>query len=375
MKLILDFTLITGILLCIIILIGLFKLKIKQNPHKILIVFWGIIMLSLLHFYAMLHNLKILFAITYLFENGARFLLAPLIYVYIKSLLPTSNKAFIKKHFFHFIPFIVYQVIYVIPIVILTKVIKKDIYPYLAFIDENFLQGLWQDLFCLFYFYLSLRLFFRVKKGMAGSYSNFKEKDFLWIKKFIYSFLIVIILDLLLVFLAIFGGYNATELGFLTMFFLVIAMMYLGYYGLTQSSIFLPDFLLNKAHTAKQMDSEEVIVLKRKVTHIIEEEKLYLLPDLTLRTLAERIHLSERKLSGLINDEMNTTFYDLINKYRVEEAKKRLKSSVYDKYTVVAIGDACGFNSKSSFYRIFKKETGLTPTQFKKMKLNKSHYV
>jgi len=210
---------------------------------------------------------------------------------------------------------------------------------------------------------------------MIANYSNFKEKDFLWIKKFIYSFLIVILLDLMLVFLSIFGDYNATELGFLTMIFLVISMMYLGYYGLTQSSIFLPDFLLHKNLTTKQINSDEVIALKKKVTHAIEEEKLFLSPDLTLRILAEKIDLHERKLSGLINDEMKTTFYDLINYYRVEEAKKRLKSPMYDKYTVVAIGDSCGFNSKSSFYRVFKKETGLTPSQFKKNKINKSHYV
>src|SRR5690606_21793320 len=120
---------------------------------------------------------------------------------------------------------------------------------------------------------------------------------------------------------------------------------------------------------------DEVIALKKKVTHAIEEEKLFLSPDLTLRILAEKIDLHERKLSGLINDEMKTTFYDLINYYRVEEAKKRLKSPMYDKYKVVAIGDSCGFNSKSSFYRVFKKETGLTPSQFKKNKINKSHYV
>jgi AraC-like DNA-binding protein len=365
MKLILDFILITGILLCITILIGLFKLKLKQIPHKILIVFWSIIMLSLFHFYAMLHNLESLFAITYLFENGARFILAPLIYVYIKSLLPSPNKAFIKKHLFHFIPFIVYLFFYIIPVIVLTKIIKKDFYPYLNFIDENFNQGLWQDLFSLFYFYLSLRLFFRVKKGMTANYSNFKEKDFLWIKKFIYSFLIVIILDLTLVFLSIFGKYNGNELGFITMIFTVISMIYLGYYGLTQSSIFLPDFLTNEKTTNRQINPEELLVLKRKVTQAIEEEKLYLSSDLTLRTLAESIKLSERKLSSLINDEMNTTFYDLINNFRVQEAKKRLKSSIYNKYTVVAIGDSCGFNSKSSFYRIFKNETGLTPTQFK----------
>ncbi|WP_282135041.1 helix-turn-helix domain-containing protein [Seonamhaeicola maritimus] len=62
---------------------------------------------------------------------------------------------------------------------------------------------------------------------------------------------------------------------------------------------------------------------------------------------------------------MHTTFYDLINSLRVEEAKTKLKSAAFDKYSITGIAELCGFNSKSSFYRIFKKETGLTPTQFK----------
>ena len=90
-----------------------------------------------------------------------------------------------------------------------------------------------------------------------------------------------------------------------------------------------------------------------------------MIPRLTLSSLAEIVNVSGRKLSVIINDEMHTTFYDLINKYRVEEAKIKLTLNEFDKYSIDGIAETCGFNSKSSFYRIFKNETGITPTQFK----------
>ena len=63
---------------------------------------------------------------------------------------------------------------------------------------------------------------------------------------------------------------------------------------------------------------------------------------------------------------MHVSFYDLINSYRIVEAKKRLSSVDYEKYTIEGIGYSCGFNSRSSFFKIFKKETGISPYSYKK---------
>ena len=63
---------------------------------------------------------------------------------------------------------------------------------------------------------------------------------------------------------------------------------------------------------------------------------------------------------------MNTSFPDYLNSYRIEEAKSYLKNPEFSKYTIVSIGLEAGFNSKSSFYSVFKKATGQTPATFKK---------
>jgi AraC-like DNA-binding protein len=81
--------------------------------------------------------------------------------------------------------------------------------------------------------------------------------------------------------------------------------------------------------------------------------------------MAEDLNISRQKLSLAINSNQQKNFYKLINEYRVEEVKEKLLDSDYKHFSILGIGLECGFNSKSSFNRIFKLETGLTPTEFK----------
>tara|TARA_R110002033_G_C3879495_1_gene237918 strand:- start:129 stop:743 length:615 start_codon:yes stop_codon:yes gene_type:complete len=200
---------------------------------------------------------------------------------------------------------------------------------------------------------------------MKNLYSNINKIDFLWIRNFVFCFSAVILFDILLIISSIIFNIDASILGFITVIILIISMIYLGYNGLTQSTIFLPDFLSNERKIKNNVLPVELIPFRENLENILNTEKPYLTPELTLSALAKIVNISERKLSVIINDEMHTTFYDLINKHRVEEAKFRLNSNEFEKYSIIGISETCGFNSKSSFYRIFKKETGMSPTQFK----------
>jgi AraC-like DNA-binding protein/ligand-binding sensor domain-containing protein len=99
----------------------------------------------------------------------------------------------------------------------------------------------------------------------------------------------------------------------------------------------------------------------------IEKEKPYHHPDLTINTLSEMISIPYYHLSQIINDKMNINFNEFINRYRIDEAIEML-SAKNSTNNILEIAYDVGFNSKSTFYIAFKKQTGMTPSNFKKTK-------
>ena len=98
----------------------------------------------------------------------------------------------------------------------------------------------------------------------------------------------------------------------------------------------------------------------------LEVDKIFLQPNLDVKTLAKELETNEKYLSQLINKKYNVNFSNFINDHRIEYSKKILLDQKYSNYTVEAIGNLSGFNSKSGFNATFKKHTGLTPTDYKK---------
>lgn len=109
-------------------------------------------------------------------------------------------------------------------------------------------------------------------------------------------------------------------------------------------------------------DIEEKI--RRLRTYMAEAEP-YLEPSLTVQDLARQLQLPGRELSLLINHHLDQHFFDFVNEYRIEKACHLLKDATHQSTTVLEILYAVGFNSKSSFNTAFKKQTGLTPTQYR----------
>jgi AraC-like DNA-binding protein len=96
----------------------------------------------------------------------------------------------------------------------------------------------------------------------------------------------------------------------------------------------------------------------------LEEQNIYRDDSVSLNSLAEQLEISARQLSKLINEKLDRNFYDLINYYRVEEAK-RLLVDEKNQRSIIEIAFYVGFNSKSSFNQAFKKQTDMTPSQFR----------
>lgn len=115
------------------------------------------------------------------------------------------------------------------------------------------------------------------------------------------------------------------------------------------------------APAPKKKEWEESI---KTLNQFMEEEKPYLDKRLTKSQLAIQLSWSEVQLSNTLRDGLQISFNDFINTYRVDEVKNRLQDPQNKDYTLLAIAEDCGFNSKTSFYRIFKKFTDLTPSEY-----------
>ena len=111
-------------------------------------------------------------------------------------------------------------------------------------------------------------------------------------------------------------------------------------------------------------DQLESYILKLEA--IMMTEKPYLNFNYGLKEIAKRLNISERILSQSINECKGQNVNDFINCYRIEEAKKIISENKDPKKTFLEIAYESGFNSKSAFYLVFKKRTGITPTQFKR---------
>jgi AraC-like DNA-binding protein len=121
---------------------------------------------------------------------------------------------------------------------------------------------------------------------------------------------------------------------------------------------------INKEKYINKIDEKIVKEIQDQINIIFETRKIYTNPDLTLSILAKELKIRPQLLSQFINDNLNKSFTQFINEYRIEEAKRLLKEST--QFKIDAVGFESGFNSSSTFYSSFKKITGTTPSNYQK---------
>jgi AraC-like DNA-binding protein len=207
-------------------------------------------------------------------------------------------------------------------------------------------------------------------RSIKDSYSNIDLINLTWLKylnlggAFIWSIVAVGLVA------HIFGLYFAQSNALLNIP-LAILIYSIGYMGLKQPEIFLDPASIS-LHTEKRekyqrsgLSDESAEDIKIRLLALMSAEKPFLGQDLTLQKLAERLKTSSHNLSEVINTTMHQSYYDFINQYRVEEFKNRLADPESERYNLLSIALDSGFNSKGTFNSIFKKFTGMTPSEYK----------
>lgn len=120
-----------------------------------------------------------------------------------------------------------------------------------------------------------------------------------------------------------------------------------------------------KPNTTIDISEQDMAVYIGKIKKAMEEDKLYLNPDLNLTYFANHLEINSKYLSYILNSGLNKKFNDFVNEYRVEEFKRRVLKPENDHLTIIGIAMDSGFNSKSAFNRIFKNLTQMSPKEYR----------
>lgn len=117
-------------------------------------------------------------------------------------------------------------------------------------------------------------------------------------------------------------------------------------------------------------NNPELKQMADSISAFFQEQKPYLNPELNIKMLSELTGIPVHPLSAALNQYLGQNFYDFVNSYRIKYAQRLLSDEESDKYTIETLAVESGFRSRSVFYTAFKKEAGVTPSEYKKDHLN-----
>jgi AraC-like DNA-binding protein len=318
------------------------------------------------------------------------FFIGPVIFCYTQSLLNPGFR-FNKKQSLHFIPGMLY-LIYIISIWIYDKFIVKTYFFYADGMDKDFDK--WYQYLGLIsmviYFLLSLRYYTIYKKLIYQVVSYADSILFKWIQTYLISFLIMILSPLVFSGITLFyPNLNSYTGNWWFYLFFSLIMYYIAITGYSNPVISSIPFKLSESNNhqilllsennliieqesvididyeiSKDFNWGETTLWKIKIENLMEKELLFKNPELTLSDVAKNLETNVSVISKTINQGFKMNFNDFVNKYRIDEVKKAFDNGEHKKSTLLGIAFDCGFNSKATFNRAFKKNTGFSPKDY-----------
>jgi AraC-like DNA-binding protein len=296
----------------------------------------------------------------------------PLIWLYVGS-HTTQNFKLKWSHFFHLIPFLgvftlFYFAIYSLPIAeriaMDSQATFKQLIAYPIIISLIALST-------IIYYTWSLLMILKFNKNIKSFFAKIDKIDLKWLK--------IIIIFSLVCHISISGLYIIDLLigwmpySFMQIIGFMIASIYIigfGFFGFKQGNLFTttPINLNLEAASEKPIIntpiSNEDELFVHQLLEFVKQKQSYINPELTLAKLSEELNVNSEYLSSILNGRLNMNFFDFINHYRVEAFKVACKNPENRNLTLISIAYDCGFNSKATFNRVFKKITNLTPSEY-----------
>ena len=361
---------ITAFIFLIFSIVLLQRDKPKYTSNKIFAGFLSLNILLIVFSYLFMQNIlrpKDL-VLLYFFIASLYYLVAPILYLYFhKSITGLNLLSF--KLLLHFVPltacFLYLSLGYFIRLSG-----AEDINNVRLWTDTNFtLYIISLHIQIFIYVLLSAKLVKNYFNDVKKNFSDLSKFELNWYKLVLAVFIIHWFLDITTAFVA-YWYKGLVEISELFSFSALLAFASIVVYrGLKNDSVLLTSVKEKYSNSSITVNQKSEYVNKLKM--FMENKKPYLSPELTLKELADLIEIHPKYLSQIINETFHQNFFDFINGYRVEEAKRRLQESTTNgNKTILELLYDVGFNSKSAFNRAFKKQLGITPTQFKKSQLS-----
>jgi len=299
------------------------------------------------------------------FVDTTIFLFGPFIYLYIKRLLFDEDK---NTRLYHHFILATAHLIYVIIIISFSIYEKKALldYPLLnltGFIVETL------GLLSLGTYTIKGYLIIRKHKNESKYEISYDLK----VRQFLKTIIVVLALFTLLWCISYISGsfFRVTIpfLNYISLWVSIPVFIYVvGFFNLKQPEIFKIPSLPTSKKEKPRLKPEEIKQLQKRLHYFMFEEELFKVPELSLKSLAEKLNTSSNNVSWLLNQVHQQSFYDYINMLRIKEVIKSIDAGLHIKQTLLAIAYDAGFNSKSTFNKAFKNETSLTPSAYIKNK-------
>lgn len=325
------------------------------------------------------------------FPRTLGYLFPVLCYFYLKTQF-NADFRFSRRDFWHAVPFLIQVTYHLVVFALGTEFVRyweAQVHEPYRIGEVEFWLGVGID---LYYLYLALRLYRQYREWIQSQFSETDSISFCWFRNFLIALTLATLLGYLMDGLSV-----ALNLNFWQNWWDELAKVVLIYYvsingyaqvqpgrRLTFQTPYVASSLVTvspdpatpltyaaESGTGRQPEStatpflpDDLLLLRDKLLDYMAAEKPYLEPDLSLADLARRMHTNPVILSQVINTGIGKNFNDFVNEYRVEEFKRQLREPTNAHLSFLGLALDCGFNSKATFNRAFRKFAGQSPKEY-----------
>ncbi|MCO6475619.1 MAG: helix-turn-helix domain-containing protein [Phaeodactylibacter sp.] len=351
-----DILSILGALQGLLLSLLLLSRKANRRPNRVLGAFTLIFSLGLLE--RLLRPYRGQAALAYLSDllGGTVFLYAPLIYIFVHLLLkgPLSRPGWFK----HLSPFFIYTLG-----MTAAHIFSPAPQAQAGEDATEILLLLFLYLQIFYYSFLSIRM---IRQAETTEAELGGQVPLNWLKGLIIGLTAIYALSFFAIVLAVLG-YPLSRPLFTAVQIACVVMVYLlSYFSLAQPQLAYAPLQEGPKYQGSPLSETDKDKLLQRILQHVETHKPYLQPNLTIEDFAGQLAVNRYYISQVVNERLEQNFSDFINAYRVKETQALLRDPARQHLKILAIAYEAGFNSKTSFNTVFKKFTGMSPSQYRR---------